>query len=74
MDKTVEAQAQGLTEWSERNRAPASTEQVDAARVETPTANAQALSVTPQSIGPTSPAAELAVVAIPASPSEIDQQ
>ena len=74
MDKTVEAQAQSLTEWSERNRASTSTERADAARVETPTANAQTFSVTPQPLDPTSPVAKLAVVALPASPSEIDQQ
>jgi NADH-quinone oxidoreductase subunit M len=72
MDKTVEAQAQSLTEWTERNEANVTAYRAEAAADVAQAAHEQISSVTPPSIDSPSPAAELAAVTVHESPSAID--
>jgi NADH-quinone oxidoreductase subunit M len=74
MDKTVEAQAESLTEWKVRREANATTDRAQAAAEETQAANEQISSVTPKSTDNILPATELAVVTVQKSLSATDQQ
>jgi NADH-quinone oxidoreductase subunit M len=76
MDKTVEAQAQSLTEWSERNDANTlpTTEHTEAVTEAAEAADERISAFVPHSIDNPSPTTELAVVAVIESPSATDQQ
>ncbi len=75
MDKTVEAQARTLTEWTERHdEATANVDRAEATSEETPATNEQISALVPPSFDTVSPATELAVVTVPESPSATDQQ